>query len=95
MSTVSGYQKIVLFTSQLILCKNLSHVSHVLEYSYLVKRGFLPPNNPKILDPSYNMNLEFWNDFEIEKKKHLSAELHQTVLDIWHNWGRRWGCGGR
>ena len=51
--------------------------------SLVISWRFFPfQNNPKILDPSYKMDLEFWDCFG-RTKTHLMTEIHKAYLDIW------------
>ena len=48
--------------------------------------GFPPQNNPKNVDPSYQMHLDFLDCFRMEK--HFLTELHKNDLHICDNFGR-------
>ena len=43
--------------------------------------GFPFQNNPKNLDPSYKMDVDFWDCF-LKGQNHLIAEFHKTDLVI-------------
>ena len=42
--------------------------------------SFTLPNNPKDLDPSYKMDLEFWDSFGWEKKQNK-----RTIAVLYHS----------